>query len=191
MTVGKEESSIQRGVAKKPAKKAGRKAAAPKGARSPRKPGPPSDFTQKLADLICEALAEGHSLRSICAADNMPNKGTVFRWLAANKAFSDQYARAREAQADCLFDDILEIADDGRNDTYTDDEGRVRTDHDVIARSRLRVDARKWMAGKLKPKVYGDKVDVNHGVQPENPLASLLAKVSGTALPIVNAPADE
>lgn len=117
-----------------------------------------SQYTQEVGDLICEALAEGHSLRSICASDDFPNKATVFRWLADNKAFSDQYARAREAQADCLFDDILNIADDGRNDTYVDDNGNTRTDTDVIARSRLRVDARKWMAGKLRPKVYGDKV---------------------------------
>lgn len=117
-----------------------------------------SQFDQAVADLICEALAEGHSLRSICAAENMPAKSTVFKWLGEQQAFSDQYARAREAQADCLFDDILSIADDGRNDSYTDDEGRVRTDFDVIARSKLRVDARKWMAGKLRPKVYGEKV---------------------------------
>lgn len=120
------------------------------------------EYSQELADLICEALAEGHSLRSICASDDFPNKGTVFRWLATNKEFSDQYARAREAQADCLFDDILTIADDGRNDSYTDDEGRPRTDFDVIARSKLRVDARKWMAGKLRPKVYGDKITQEH-----------------------------
>ena len=88
----------------------------------------------------------------------MPNKATVFRWLAANKGFSDQYARAREVQADALFDEILDIADDGQNDSYIDDDGQRRTDHDVIARSRLRVDARKWMAGKLRPKVYGEKL---------------------------------
>lgn len=116
------------------------------------------EFNQERADLICEALAEGHSLREICKADDMPSKANVFRWLSSNKEFADQYTRAREAQADSLFDDILAIADDGRNDSYTDDEGRVRTDHDVIARSKLRVDARKWMAGKLRPKVYGDKV---------------------------------
>lgn len=118
------------------------------------------EYSQEKADLICEALAEGHSLRAICKAEDMPSKANVFRWLAANQDFADQYARAREAQADCLFDDILQIADDGLNDTYTDDEGRVRTDHDVIARSRLRVDARKWMAGKLRPKVYGDKIAI-------------------------------
>lgn len=122
--------------------------------------GPLTTFTQQIADLICEALAEGHSLRSICAADDMPSKSTVFKWLREQPDFSDQYARAREAQADCLFDDILEIADDGRNDKYTDDEGNTRTDHDVIARSKLRVDARKWMAAKLRPRVYGEKLAI-------------------------------
>jgi hypothetical protein len=99
-------------------------------------------------------------LRSICTKDDMPSKSTVFKWLSEQPSFSDQYARAREVQADCLFDDILEIADDGRNDSYVDDEGRVRTDHDVIARSKLRVDARKWMAAKLRPRVYGEKLAI-------------------------------
>lgn len=91
----------------------------------------------------------------------MPSKASVFRWLASEnlKSFRDQYARAREAQADAMADEILQIADDGQNDTYVDEEGRPRTDTDVIARSRLRVDARRWLASKLKPKVYGDKID--------------------------------
>lgn len=67
--------------------------------------------------------------------------------------------RAREAQADLLAEQILQIADDGTNDTQTDDEGRVRVDQDVIARSRLRVDARKWLASKMAPKKYGDKIE--------------------------------
>lgn len=142
----------------------------PKAAARPQ--GAPTTFTQAIADLICEALAEGHSLRSICAADNMPAKSTVFKWLGENKEFSDQYARAREAQADCLFDDILAIADDGLNDTYVDEEGNKRTDTDVIQRSKLRVEARKWMASKLAPKRYGEKVDVNHGGQDGNPVAT-------------------
>ena len=147
--------------------------------------GRPSSFTQDVADRICEGLAEGYSLRRICMDKGMPNAGTVCRWLASNESFREQYARAREAQAETLFDEMLDIADDGRNDKYTDDNGNERTDHDVIARSKLRVETRKWMAGKLKPKVYGDKIDLNHGVQPENPLASLLTQINGTALPVV------
>ena len=126
--------------------------------------GRPSSFTQEIADAICEGIAEGRSLRDICDEPGMPNKATVFRWLAddAYMLFRDQYTRAREAQADVLFDDILQIADDGKRDTYIDADGNERTDQDVIARSRLRVDARKWMAGKLRPKVYGDKIQTEH-----------------------------
>jgi hypothetical protein len=108
-----------------------------------------SEMTQEICDLICDGIADGQSLRSICAAEAMPNKSTVFRWLAADEAFRDQYARAREAQADALFDDILDIADDGTNDymTKTNADGSeyeaFNAEH--IQRSKLRVDARKWM----------------------------------------------
>lgn len=123
--------------------------------------GRPSSFTQEIADAICGEIAEGKSLRAVLRDnEDLPAASTVCRWLAQNQEFQKQYARAREAQADALFDEILGIADDGRNDSYTDEEGNERTNHDVIARSRLRVDARKWMAGKLRPKVYGDKLEV-------------------------------
>lgn len=118
--------------------------------------GRPTIFSQELADEICERLADGESLKAICAAPEMPNRSTVFRWLASNKDFCDTYARAREAQADVLADEILVIADDGSNDTYETDDG-PRVNQDVIARSRLRVDARKWIAAKLKPKVYAER----------------------------------
>lgn len=70
--------------------------------------------------------------------------------------------RAREAQADTLAEEILQIADDGSNDTYTDDEGRTHVDYDHISRSKLRVDARKWLASKMAPKKYGDRITNEH-----------------------------
>lgn len=123
--------------------------------------GRPSIFTPELADLICERIANGESLRSICRDDAMPACSSVFKWLNENKSFSEQYARAREAQADALFDDVLDIADDARNDwmeTHAEDSMGWRVNGENIQRSRLRVDARKWMAGKLAPKKYGEKV---------------------------------
>lgn len=122
--------------------------------------GRPSDYTQEIADRICERLADGESLRAICRDDAMPATSTVCKWLSQFSDFAEQYARAREIQADTLFDEILEIADEGRNDSYTDEDGVERTDYDVIARSKLRVDARKWMAGKLRPKKYGDRTNL-------------------------------
>ena len=95
--------------------------------------GRPTIFSQELADEICERLADGESLKGICASPEMPNRSTVFRWLASNKDFCDTYARAREAQADVLADEILVIADDGSNDTYETDDG-PRVNQDVIAR---------------------------------------------------------
>jgi hypothetical protein len=123
--------------------------------------GRPSDFTQETADAICSRIAGGESLRSICNAEEMPDKATVFRWLADSEkaAFRDQYARAREAQADHMAEEILQIADDGTNDTYPTENG-LAVNQDVIARSRLRVDARKWLASKMAPKKYGDKIAI-------------------------------
>lgn len=121
-----------------------------------------STFTQEIADIICERIAEGESVRKICQDDAMPAMSTIFKWLNDHKTFSEQYARAREAQADKMADEILEIADDGRNDTYIDGDGRERTDQEVIGRSKLRVDARKWLASKMAPKKYGDRVDVGN-----------------------------
>jgi hypothetical protein len=123
----------------------------------------PSEFSQQIADQICERLADGESLRGICAGDEMPNKSTVFRWLAARKEFSDQYARAREEQAETLADEILEIADDGLNDWMEkqNKDGQAvgwMVNQEAIMRSRLRVESRKWIASKLKPKRYGEKV---------------------------------
>lgn len=133
-----------------------RKKAAPAEARPP---GRPSDYSLELADLICERMAEGESLRSICQADDMPNRATVFRWLASNKEFSDQYARACEARAEFLFDDMLDIADETGFDTLISETG-PRANTEWISRSRLRVDTRKWMLAKLVPKRFGDKLAI-------------------------------
>ena len=113
--------------------------------------------------MICEKIADGMSLRDICLEDGAPHRSTVFRWLSQHPDFNDQYGRAREAQAELLADELMAISDDGQNDTYLDEDGKQRTDHDVIARSKLRVDTRKWIASKLKPKVYGDRqqLDIN------------------------------
>jgi hypothetical protein len=138
--------------------------------------GAPSIFTQEIADKICEELAtSSKSLRTICKEDNMPSVRTVLYWLSQGEKedakpelrdFLHQYARAREAQADHLVEEIIEIADDGSNDLMTITKGDIsyeQENKEVTNRSKLRVEARKWIASKLKPKKYGDKVDLNHG----------------------------
>lgn len=124
------------------------------------------EFTQEIADIICERIADGESLRSICAAADMPSATTVFKWLIALPRFAEQYAHARELQADTYFDQIADIADDATNDFMQRqiDEGvfvRV-VDQEHIQRSKLRIEARRWMAGKLRPKKYGEKQEIEH-----------------------------
>lgn len=122
-----------------------------------------STFTQEIASRICAELAEGKSLRAVCREDGMPSEATVRAWALDDvEGFAAHYTRAREIGYERLADEILEISDDGTNDTYQDDDGNVRTDQDVIARSRLRVDSRKWMLAKMLPKRYGEKLDLNH-----------------------------
>lgn len=88
----------------------------------------------------------------------MPDRSVVHEWIVNNhEGFTSQYTRAKDAGIEALSEELFDIADDGRNDTYTDEQGNVRTDHDVIARSRLRVDTRKWYLSKIAPKKYGDK----------------------------------
>lgn len=128
---------------------------------------------------------DGESLRTICLADDMPTRSTVHLWLAKHQEFSDRYAIARARQADTIFDEILDIADDGSNDwmqRHDDEGGNIgwKENGEAIARSRLRVDVRKWMAGKLRPKKYGDKLEVEHSgtVDLANVLADRRARVA-------------
>lgn len=125
----------------------------------------PCEFTQELADRMCEQLADGKSLRKVCEAEEMPCKATVFKWLREIPGFSDQYARAKEEAADSFVDDLGDIADDGRNDWMKDndpDNPGYKANGENIQRARLRVDTRKWIASKLKAKKYGDKVEHEH-----------------------------
>jgi hypothetical protein len=135
------------------------------------KPGRPSSYSAALADKICDRIASGESLLSICKADNVPSQSMVFRWLNQHAAFREKYARARDAQADVLAEETLEIADDGSNDWIfrndPDNPGYL-LNGEHVQRSKLRIDARKWFASKVAPKKYGDKVQLAGDA--ENPL---------------------
>lgn len=143
----------------------------------------PSKYSQQLADAICDLLVDGKSLRTICSTAKMPSRSTVIRWLAENEAFRNQYARARELQADTLAEEILDIADKAvlGERLKKDGKGKVleRQTGDMVERSKLMIDARKWYAGKLQPKKYGERVALDHGVQDN--LADQLRAARGRA----------
>ncbi len=125
-------------------------------------------FSQALFNTICERMSDGESLRTICTDKDMPARSTVHKWLAdddkrtGNKRLflSDQYARAQSERADKLFDECLEIADEAANDITAKEDGTQVVNHENIQRARLRVDTRKWMIGKMQPRKYGDRTQM-------------------------------
>lgn len=139
-----------------------------------KKRGRPSSFKQRIANDICARIASGEFLKNICSERGMPSRTTVYEWLFTRPEFANTYARAREAQMESWAEDIIEIADDGTNDTFTDDDGAERVNHDVIQRSKLRVESRKWLMSKLNSKRYGDKVQAEVSGAGGGPMQAVL-----------------
>jgi Bacteriophage Sf6, terminase small subunit-like len=123
----------------------------------PAKIGRPTKYSPEWAEGFCALIAEGQSVAEICERCDQPSQQSVYTWLRENEDFLERYARAREAQADKLFKECLEIADRG---SEGENENPQR-----IQRDRLRIDTRKWMAARLAPKKYGDQIshDVKGG----------------------------
>ena len=122
--------------------------------------GRPTKFTPELAEQICELLAIGKPSREVCKEVGIADSA-LYRWLQQDVEFQEQYARARERQADFYVNEIIEIADELQIDaTYKGEEISLDVSSSAVARNRLRVDSRKWIASKLAPKKYGDKMQV-------------------------------
>jgi hypothetical protein len=138
--------------------------------------GRPTKYDPKLAADICVRISNGEPLRQICMDEGMPVQSTVYLWLSRFSEFSEMYTKAREDQADTLADEIQAIADDMPMQKV-DKDGGTSFDSAYIQWMRLRVDARKWVAAKLKPRKYGDRVTM--AGDEDNPLkveASIEAK---------------
>lgn len=117
------------------------------------------DYSEELANEICDAISTTNkSVKKLCKLNkHWPSHETIFRWRRLNGHFCDQYTRAKQCQIETLVDDIIEIADDATNDYIENEEGKMVANSEHIGRSRLRIDTRKWLAGKLMPKLYADR----------------------------------
>jgi hypothetical protein len=128
------------------------------------KRGPPSLYTQAIAQYICAELVKGRSLRSVCTDPGMPSAECVVGWeLRDHEGFREQYVRAREAQAVVHADEIIEILDMKPTQiviTRPDGTTELKDDPANVNWLKNRADGRKWIAARMRPKVYGDKIDV-------------------------------
>ena len=107
--------------------------------------GGPSIRSEENAVTICARIASGESLRSIGRDPTMPSVDAIKVWLRDDLGFQAQYAKARADQAEHYAQEIIEIADDLSDDP---------------ASRRIRIDARKWVACKLLPRKYGDRLQL-------------------------------
>jgi hypothetical protein len=142
--------------------------------------GRPSLYSAEITDKICDRLAAGESLNAICRDERMPSRKVVHEWVADDRnGFRDKYARAREMQADYYADQIIEIADDDSKDWISCEDETV-LNHEHVQRSRLRVEARKWLMARMAPKKYGDKLQTenNTTLNTSDPLTALLERIA-------------
>jgi hypothetical protein len=135
-------------------------------------------YSRPVAQAICDELAEGRSLLSICSDEGMPGRTTVYDWLGQHAEFREMFERARQWQATSLLDEALDIADDGRNDWMRkggkDDSGWV-TNGENLRRSKLRIDTRRWALAQLAPKWYGPKGE--RGGKAEAPVVKIIREI--------------
>lgn len=132
----------------------------------------------KAIKIILARISDGESVRQILSTDRdkeiLPSRPVFGEWLANNKGYATRYARACEDRAELIFEEILEIADDDNADLSMGEDGAPRVDGQAVQRSKLRVDARKWILSKMQPAKYGDKLDVTtDGEQLKAPIITI------------------
>ncbi|OJY13158.1 MAG: hypothetical protein BGO99_09090 [Nitrosospira sp. 56-18] len=116
----------------------------------------PAQEIRTMLDRICAGISLGKSTRAMCIETGISQR-LLWSWLAGSAEFMEQYLRAKELCVDAYAEEIIEISDDRSQDLHLDEKGREITNREAIARTQLRIDARKWYASRLAPKKYGDK----------------------------------
>lgn len=133
-------------------------------ARKPAPPAPASREWDRAATMAaaCERICCGESLNEICAGADMPDRNQIYRWMAADPALRQQYLEACKARTYHYAEEIIEIADDSSRDATVDKDGNEQLNSEFVARSKVRIDARKWIMARMNRVDFGDKVTQEH-----------------------------
>lgn len=133
---------------------------------------PTHEYSEELADEICAEIASNSkSVKKLCDQNpHWPTQKIIWEWIRKYPDFRNKYTRAKQEQVETYVDEILDISDNCNHDTVINSNGEVVANYEYMARSRLRIDTRKWLASKLVPKLYGT------GISPEQE-QSLVEKI--------------
>lgn len=161
--------------------------ASPKAQRAPKARANPVKYAIELCDEIVMRLSAGEPLRAICRDEHMPNWVTVYRWEEEHPELKQRIAHARILGEEAISQECMAIADDATNDwmeKLDKDKQSIgwQLNSDHVQRSKLRIETRLKLLAKWNPRKWGDRVDVNHGGQPDNPLTALLGTLGGNVI---------
>lgn len=146
-------------------------------------PHPNAVYAPEVWESICERIANGETLGAICSEEGYPCKVRVYKYIKAHPEFEIEYRRARERQVETFVDQLIEIADDGRND-WMEKQGRngtyIALNDEHIRRSQIRVQVRQWIAERVMARKYGPqaRLDVSNPDGSMRPTKLLLAPAS-------------
>jgi hypothetical protein len=165
-------------------------------AQTKRKAGKPQQFNRTvIVAEICERLEKGETMTSILSGEGKPAHRTVLDWCDSDADISAKIARARDIGYDAIADSTLQIADDGSNDTYTDEDGEQKVNQDIVARSKLRIWTRLELLKRWCPKRYADQVAQtnlqvgvsNHGAISQGVVINIPAQLAAPRVTLIDA----
>jgi len=133
----------------------------------------------KVWPLVLEAIANGDSLTTaLTRVSPSPSYAWAKLQLRNNTELKAAYQQAIEDRADRLAEELMELAD---TPMPTGLDGPARSAW--VQHLRVRIDVRKWAAAKLKPKTYGDRLDLSVTQEPIS-ITKALADANRRALTI-------
>lgn len=138
--------------------------------------GRPSEYTPERGAAICELISQSdRGLDYLHEQDpaTVPHRVTILRWLNEHEEFRTRYALARQEQADYIADAATKILDE------CEPRGGGSMPSALVAKAREQAQHRRWMAGRLAPKRWGDRVEHELGEKAAGTLSELVKSASG------------
>lgn len=128
-----------------------------KASKEKKKMGRPSKYTIELADEICAAIASSELGLAHLVEQNphWPDRATIFTWRRVHEDFRHKYTQAKEDQTEVSVEYMQELMNEPHK-CIDPETGLIKVD---VPMMRLKMDAIKWQASKLKPRKFGEYKD--------------------------------
>ena len=145
---------------------------------TPKEKGRPTEYTKEKGDKICNQISTGRSLKSVIEEDEtLPSLQTVYSWLRLYKHFLYNYTLATQNRTDAQLEQLNEMGDISIDEAKLADPKSANA---IVQAYKLKADNVKWVMSKMKPKKYGDKLEL--GGDQDNPITIELVSYANKML---------